>query len=328
MNRNKELKIVFTRTTINDVEEIEIKTIPQNVDYTYRPNFTSQSVLGRATPMYQYTGATGKSLSFSIELHEDIHVEAGESLDTLVQRIKTLSSPVVDRGGYAEEYPRVYFSLGELEAFVKVETDVTWKKPIRDGKYIMAEIGFKIDILEELREVEYRQFQEVVVDDVDGEVYYGDALRYAYSQEQDKRYKAIKEKYGIEVDNILIDSANLTGGKTYITTWDASVERIKNLYGAYQEIYGDELVIGKTTIDLKDKHENYSIKLPEVRDDYDRVKEDLEALRKQQHLMLEEYYKKGTITTAEREQIRKHIDNTINTLIAVASGVVGYGAAP
>ena len=124
MRKLEDIQITFIKkasSSINEDKPLVIKTIPPSLAYSYSPKFVSQNLLGRVVPVYQYAGGSGKSISFSLDLHEDIHPKPGETLDSLVQKIRSLAAPVVDTSGYTKEYPKVLFMLGEIEAFVKVE---------------------------------------------------------------------------------------------------------------------------------------------------------------------------------------------------------------
>lgn len=329
--RNTNIQMSFTRTSdIKPNEVITLKTIPQSISYSYSPKFISQNVLGRATPIYQYSGAGGQSMSFSIDLHEDVHTEEGETLDDVIKKIKRLSTPEVDAGGFLiEEYPRVLFELGELYYFVKVETVVEWKKPMRNGKYILATVSFTLDVLEELKEIIHRDYLEKVGERIDGDYYYGDTMGYVLTQKQldSEAHTVVKSLYNVNLDNLLIDSYNLIGNKTQIAAWDAEVQRLINLFGVYQRTDSstfDSKRQGKIKGIAEDTYE-----LPTTRDDYKELEKRLNRIKADHNKIVEDYYQKNidNMLTSERDAVKKYIEGIIDTLLDIANGVVGYGPA-
>lgn len=133
--------------------EIAIDIIPQEVSYDYSANFHEQSVLGRMSPLYVYTGGSDKILSFTVTLHEDVGniKEKYGSLNGLVVLIKGLSYP----SKYNGPLNNVHFQLGSISGEGLVNTSVVWKKPFRDGKYIVADINFNITVVKQFPEVRY-----------------------------------------------------------------------------------------------------------------------------------------------------------------------------
>lgn len=129
-----------------EVKEIVISLIPQSVSYSYTPNFQATSVLGRYTPIYSYKSGSDEVLSFTLDVHEDlIDTTKYKSLEEFVDIIKSLSYPRRDTQG-ALIFPRVYMQLGDIAGFGFVKTNITWKLPIREGKYVNASIDFNFTL--------------------------------------------------------------------------------------------------------------------------------------------------------------------------------------
>jgi hypothetical protein len=153
------LIIIYDRENIsNDIgyQEIKIKVIPDVVSYSYQPNFQSAQILGRFSPIYLYSNGSDETFSFSMTLHEDLLPIEYASLEEFVNLLKSLSYPRV-KSNMALIFPRVYFQIGELVGFGVVTTSVTWKKPIRDGRYILADISISINIEERLKSPAVKQ---------------------------------------------------------------------------------------------------------------------------------------------------------------------------
>lgn len=98
---------------LNTEEQIELKLVPQTVNESYSPNITPASPFGTIRPYYFYGGGNSKTISFSIDLHEDLDNVDG-SIYTLVDKIKRLSYPYVEsQGSYSViREPLVYMQLG------------------------------------------------------------------------------------------------------------------------------------------------------------------------------------------------------------------------
>lgn len=336
MRKLEDIQITFIKkasSSINEDEPLVIKTIPPSLAYSYSPKFVSQNLLGRVVPVYQYAGGSGKSISFSLDLHEDIHPKPGETLDSLVQKIRSLAAPVVDTSGYTKEYPKVLFMLGEIEAFVKVEVDVEWHKPIRNGKYIMATVGFKLNILEELKEITTTSIYEDVGGDIVGfeNLHFGDTMSYILTQEEVDNFNKynIANITGINLNNFIISDYDLRGDHTQHSAWDAEVLKMKGMFGAYQETYGNYFEASKSKNNVNiTKILNTMYELPATEKDYNKLKNDLEKIAKDNKTIIEHYYYEEGLTSVERDRAIQFLDRTIKTMLDIASGVVGNGAAP
>lgn len=158
MIEDKKVLYFYKKEGENTIEnsEIELDLVPQTVNYTYSPNFSSQSVLGRLSPIQIYTSGSDITYSFSVTLHEDLIYKQGKTIGELfgglhnfVDRIKSLSYPEELTG----HFKNVYFQIGEISGVGIVNTSVGWRKPFRKGRYIVADINFNI--------VEIRRFGEV-----------------------------------------------------------------------------------------------------------------------------------------------------------------------
>jgi len=142
------MSICFIRKTATSINEIILKNIiPDALSYSYSPNFSSQSMLGRMSPIQMYTGGSAKTYSFSITLHEDyLYNTKYNRLDDLVDDIKSLSYPVV--AGGITSLPTVEFYIGEISGKGIVQTSSSWKKPFRDGRYILVDLSITITVEE------------------------------------------------------------------------------------------------------------------------------------------------------------------------------------
>ena len=167
----KELQqLYFLYNPYNQNEDYRVKEIvipdfiiPESVSHEYSPNFSSNSILGRLSPVLLYSGGSARTLSFSIRLNDDIARQSGyESLVELVDDIKSLSYPTRERS--SNRLPQVYFQLGELVGVGIVQTSISWSKPFDNtrGIYKLVEVAFTITLERELPLPEYLEVTEVI----------------------------------------------------------------------------------------------------------------------------------------------------------------------
>ena len=147
------------------IVEIDIKDIiPDSLSYKYSPNFSGQGTLGRMSPIQIYSGGSPRTYSFTLTLHEDCLESTNyNTLTGIVDALKSLSYPIVSKSGIMKK-PSVFYTIGSISGMGIVQTNISWKKPFRDGRYIMADISF--NITEELKfprvEPRYEVYEEKV----------------------------------------------------------------------------------------------------------------------------------------------------------------------
>jgi len=127
------------------IKEVKIGLIPDTVAYNYTPNFQSTQILGRFTPIYTYQSGSDEVYSFSLKVHEDlIDLTKYKNIQDFVDTIKSMSYPR-ERNGILV-LPRVYIQLGEIEGFGLINTSINWALPLREGRYVVADIDFSFTI--------------------------------------------------------------------------------------------------------------------------------------------------------------------------------------
>lgn len=327
------IEMTFTRTSENsgDVNTIVIPTIPQSISYTYSPKFASQQLLGRLTPIYQYMGAGGKHYSFSLELHEDVHTTQWDSLEDLVNDIKSLSTPRLDSKGVSDPYPRVLFQLGRLSAFVKVETNIEWKKPMRNGKYIMATVQFQLDVLEELEPIMITGFDEVVGKEVKGDYawWYDGTINYVYTSKQSRAVLNIKDRYGVDLGNIITNKSSIINQATPTENWDIERERLNRLFGVYDsQTKSDKDKDALNKINKLWKELN--VGGANIGMNYTQLEKKITELKTAHRTFMNYYYDNINLdmTRAEKEAIIQRFDAMLDSMLVTGGGILGYGATP
>lgn len=334
-NDKKQFNVVFVRQDNLDSQPIQtvvIPNIPQALQIRYTPKFSTQQLLGRLTPLYQYSGASGVSYTFTLDLHEDIHVEKGKTLNDLINDIKSLSAPRLSEGGLVGDYPDVFFTLGDISAFVKVETQITWKKPMRQGKYIMATVQFTLDVVEEVPEIRTRRYFETmgVIPEGLEDLYYADEMSFLFTTEERQKYEQhILSNYGYLL-GYAINKYDIQGTQTATKAWDVAQQQLVEVFGIYRETAALKTTIDKNETLKAILDKKGLMQMPTTYTDYNKLQKDLLRLRNTTHKTIADYYRTDvseTMTRAEMQQVIKYVNNIIDTLLDIASGVLGYGAA-
>lgn len=339
METNIKKIILFTKASSDDsIPELSIKipVVPQSLSYSYSPNIVSQNVLGRMSPIHVYAGGSGEKYSFTVTLHEDLIKKStiDKSIMEFVDDIKSLSYPNISKLGLVQDYPRVLFQLGDISAWVLVETNVTWNKPFRDGKYILAEIAFNLTVVETLPLVETYTIQDKVGTTIKGEYKYLTESVFLYTKEQEAFDLSIgyATKYGVNLENFI--SSNSSYEKLYITdttNWDAGILRMKTLFGAYQNQMSalDKLPKEFTNILNLSKELPSMSSLKTSKVTLVELEETLYKAKDNYKKYLDIYYKDINleITRAEINQMYESFSYLIDSMLISAEGVVGYGPA-
>ena len=135
---------------LNTKQEIKLRLIPETISETYSPRIAKEAgIYGRVKPINIYTGGNAKTLSTTIELHEDLDNIQG-SLYTLLEVLKSMSVP---KSSTMIREPRVYLQLGtQFAGEGHIDTTYTFLKPFRRGRYIRANVSLTFTFHEEFGE--------------------------------------------------------------------------------------------------------------------------------------------------------------------------------
>lgn len=219
--------------------QIEINTIPQSVAYDYSPNFSEFDMLGRLSPVYLYTGGSDKTYSFSITIHEDMEeVSRHGTIIDFVDKLKSLSYPTKNTKGlpYLKD---VYFQVGNITGVGIVNTSVSWKKPFRNGRYVMADISFTITAIDTIPEVKKHMITQTR-DEIEGE-YEG----VIYSGVTTNQYKLIdnylaEAGYNTNIPDFISIGETDTYRATQVSdarnTYEYNLQRLDYIYDAFATI--------------------------------------------------------------------------------------------
>jgi hypothetical protein len=137
----------ITIKNLNTATTVDIQYTPESIADSYTASFSEHQILGRSSPVLIYTGGSSRGLSFSVVLHEDL--VPGKDLAKFCDKIRALSFPVYENG---VREPRVYAKIGSMYSFWGVvNTTITYKPPVRDGKMIIAEVSFEFTRMRVIR---------------------------------------------------------------------------------------------------------------------------------------------------------------------------------
>jgi hypothetical protein len=218
--------LYFVYPLENNLIEIYMHDIiPESLSYDYSPNYSGKGTLGRMSPIQIYSGGSAKVYSFNLTIHEDMMINTNyDNIIDFVDAIKSLSYPTISKEGILKK-PQVEFHLGELSGLGIVKTSINWRKPFRDGRYILADISFNITVEEVLPSPEV---EEIVIEE-DTETIITYSSKYKIS-----RY--YEEFFGDRL-NVFTDQTS------DFVTWDPSdEEKLSNIRFTAQEFnYAEEL---------------------------------------------------------------------------------------
>lgn len=333
LNNNLELnKLYFYKNNIDkSITEIIIDLIPQEVAYSYSANFHAQAALGRLSPLYIYKGGSDIELSFSVKLHEDFgNIRSTyKTLDNLVTQLKSLSYPSVN-GGALEN---VVFYLGELGGEGIVNTSVSWEKPFRDGKYIVANISFNIIVLKQYPTTTFKEITEVV------ELPNGahqTLTQTIYTTEEQKSLDYIVEEIGgyNTVYNNFIQQGDKAEAKEYFfsvhqQTFDYQAEIINNLYDTILSRDGDTKQVSNIGVLVKSLEEiKWAVNNENVTKKKQKsITKNLTALEAALKKYIKNDYKSNKdILASERDEAIAKISEIFESIEKSIEGMTKYGS--
>lgn len=141
-------KMTLTNLTFGAPQSISFYGIlPDEFTESHSTNFEQIDIKGRSNPLWAYAGSSARETSITVTLHEDYLAEfMGGSADIreFVAAIRSITYP--EYQGTMTVPPTILLRIG---SFFKMKgicqsCQVTWKKPIRDNRYIVADISISI----------------------------------------------------------------------------------------------------------------------------------------------------------------------------------------
>jgi hypothetical protein len=145
--------------------------VPDDISESHSTEFEAVAIKSRSSPHAAYGGSTAREISFSFQIHEDYlntalsddgaiahqkremqenrRIRGDGNLSAFVAEIKHLTYPKYE--GYFVYPPKISLKIGDdimLKGYT-TSVSVSWKPPIRNGRYIVAEISLSfVEVLE------------------------------------------------------------------------------------------------------------------------------------------------------------------------------------
>ena len=319
----------------NNRIEIAMPFIPDSVSYNYNANFTSQSFLGRKSPIFIYSNGSKKAYSFSIAMNEDILdsvtiMKDGQKkkpidLIELVDNIKMLSYPVKTINGIVS-FPQTFFQVGLLSGYGIIQTSIEWKKPFRNGHYINVSISFDITVEKDIAMPKLTTIYQQV--ESEG-IFYDIIMRVDLSEEEfEERMSYLKDKgYNVSLNNLLAlsngsDLLKSVKKTAAIENFEYQQKRLNGIYETFATSQGLEAIT-----DLEFLKELQNVSYDSL---YTEDKRDAKQIRKAKKAFEDylTYYYDEVNTTMTRDEYDKIIDEVytiLEDLQRYAEEVLGYG---
>lgn len=126
---------------------ISLPVIPNSVSASYTASLKQLSSFGILHPINYYVGGSAKTISFAVDVHEDLVMDytgrentERNNLYHMLDILKAMSEPREDNGRL--EPPHVYMQLGnQFAGKGHIETTISLATPYRDNRYVLANIN-------------------------------------------------------------------------------------------------------------------------------------------------------------------------------------------
>lgn len=144
---NSENLITIVNTTFNPPQAINFYGLaPDDFSENHTAEWDPAVIRSRSSPLAAYSGGGARTVSLAIDIHEDYmkaYFNGGNSneITQFVGQLKALTYPRYQGGTVIP--PKVFIKIGQffrMKAYC-TSVDITWKKPIRNNKYIAATIS-------------------------------------------------------------------------------------------------------------------------------------------------------------------------------------------
>lgn len=120
--------------------------VPEEFTESHSTNFEQLQIQSRSSALASYGGSNSRTVGISFDIHEDYLGEymGINDISEFIAQIKALTYPLYQNGVVIP--PRCYLKVGSIFKMrgYPESVDVTWKKPIRDGRMIAASISISM----------------------------------------------------------------------------------------------------------------------------------------------------------------------------------------
>ena len=134
--------VTITNMTFSPPQSMTLYGVtPEDISENHSAQFEPMNIMSRSGELFSYTGGDARTVSINFDIHEDYLIEyegKGADIREYIAQIKTLTYP--EYAGTNVIPPKIRLRVGKFILFQGVcrSTTVTWKKPVRNGRYIYA----------------------------------------------------------------------------------------------------------------------------------------------------------------------------------------------
>lgn len=142
-------KIILSNMTFDPPQSITFYGIlPDTIMEQHGASFNSMDIQSRSGPLYSYSGGSARTITIEFEVHEDYLAEFNggyADIREYAANFKALTYPEYVKTKV--EPPSVLLRVG---TFIRLKgvcesSSVTWRKPIRNGRYIVADFSITLN---------------------------------------------------------------------------------------------------------------------------------------------------------------------------------------
>lgn len=139
--------IMLANLTLSPPQTLQFHGIvPDEFSENHSTNYEQVSIQSRSSNLASYGGSNSRTVSVQFDLHEDYLSEYSgiKDIGEFVAKLKAFTYPLYQNGVVIP--PRCFLKIGSMFR-IKGYTDsvdVTWKKPIRNGRMIAATVTMNI----------------------------------------------------------------------------------------------------------------------------------------------------------------------------------------
>lgn len=210
---------------------ISLPVIPDSVSASYTASLKQLSSFGILHPINYYVGGSAKTISFAVDVHEDLVMDytgrentERNNLYHMLDILKAMSESREVNGRL--EPPHVYMQLGnQFAGKGHIETSISLATPYRDNRYVLANINITFTFHDSFKNSELE-----IVSEESGSLKIGlgvsDLERLGATEENFENF--FKENFGIDaiLRRTLADSKLYNLAHNYNTLY-SYVDRIK-----------------------------------------------------------------------------------------------------
>lgn len=211
---------------------ISLPVIPDSVSASYTASLKQLSSFGILHPINYYVGGSAKTISFAVDVHEDLVMDytgrentERNNLYHMLDILKAMSEPREANGRL--EPPHVYMQLGnQFAGKGHIETTISLATPYRDNRYVLANINITFTFHDSFKNSELE-----IVSEEPGSLKIGlgvsDLERLGATEENFENF--FKENFGIDaiLRRTLADSKLYNLAHNYNTLY-SYVDRLKS----------------------------------------------------------------------------------------------------